>query len=107
MIRHNYNCRYKCENISNLENQEENPLKVRWVRSVSAECCQTCNGTVFPHDTVISTTQLEDDCLTLQTEVCRTRPGLETAVIELEFSYRNCCNDNTSKYFECQKLDNI
>ena len=74
-----------------LKNQEENPLKVRWVRSVSAECCQTCNGTVFPHDTVISTTQLEDDCLTTQTKVCRVRPGLEHAVIELEFAQRNCC----------------
>ena len=41
---------------------------------------------------------LEDDCLTTQTEVCRVRPGLKTAVIEQEFSYRNCCNDNTSKY---------
>ena len=68
------------------------------MRSVSERCCQTCNGTVFPHDTLISTTQLEDDCLTLQTEVCRIRPSLEKAVIDQEFSYRNCCNDNKSKY---------
>ena len=73
-------------------------MKVGWVRSVSEHCCQTCNGTVVPANTVISTTQLEDDCLSLQTEVCRLRPGLETAVIEVEFSYRNCCNDNNSKY---------
>ena len=61
------------------------------MRTVSERCCQTCNGTVFPIDTVMSTTQLEDDCLTTQTDVCRVRPGLETAVIEQEFSYRNCC----------------
>ena len=73
-------------------------MKVGWLRSVSEHCCQTCNGTVVPPNTVISTTQLEDDCLSLQTEVCRLRPGLETAVIEQEFSYRNCCNDNNSKY---------
>ena len=65
---------------------------------MSEQCCQNCNGTVYPSNTVISTTMLEDDCLTTQTEVCRLRPGLETAVIEQEFSYRNCCNDNTSKY---------
>ena len=70
-------------------------LKVRWVRSVTGECCQSCNGTVVPANTVISATQLKDDCLTLQTEVCRVRPGQETAVIELEFSYRNCCKDNS------------
>ena len=73
-------------------------MKVGWVRSVSAQCCQTCNGTVVPPGTLISTTQLEDDCLTLQTEVCRVRPGLDHAVIEQEFSYRNCCNDNNSNY---------
>ena len=90
--------RYQCEKIANWENHLVTRPKVKWVRSVSAECCQTCNGTVFPANTVISTTQLEDDCLSLQTEVCRVRPGLETAVIEQEFSYRNCCNDNNSKY---------
>ena len=68
------------------------------MRSVSEQCCQNCKGTVYPTNTVISTTKLEDDCLTTQNEVCRLRPGLETAVIELEFSYRNCCNDNSSKY---------
>ena len=72
-------------------------MKVGWVRRVSAHCCQTCNGTVVPANTVISTTMLEDDCLTTQTEVCRVRPGLETAVIEQEFFYRNCCHDNNSK----------
>ena len=82
-------------------------MKVGWVRSVSEQCCQNCNGTVYPSNTVISTTMLEDDCLTTHTEVCRLRPGLETAVIELEFSYRNCCNDNTSKYNGCPKLGNI
>ena len=73
------------------------------MRSVSEQCCQNCNGTVYPSNTVISTTMLEDDCLTTQTEVCRLRPGLKTAVIEQEFSYRNCCNDNDSKYYGLPK----
>ena len=68
------------------------------MRSVSEQCCQTCNGTVYPPNTLISTTHLEDDCLTLKREVCRVKPDLRNAVIELEFSYRNCCNDHTSKY---------
>ena len=88
---------YKCEEIGHWESQLGEEVKVGWVRSVSAGCCQTCNGTVVHPNTVISTSQLEDDCLSLQTEVCRVRPGLETAVIEQQFSYRNCCNDNTSK----------
>ena len=85
--------RYKCEEIATWEDR----LKVRWVRSVSAQCCQSCNGTVTPPGNIISTTYLEDDCLTIQTDVCRLRPGLEKAVIDQEFSYRNCCNDNSSK----------
>ena len=85
--------RYKCEEIAYWGKQ----VKVGWVRSVSALCCQTCNGTVVPANTVISTTMLEDHCLTTQTEVCRLRPGLKTAVIEQEFSYRNYCHDNSSK----------
>ena len=75
-------------------------MKVGWVRSVSDQCCQNCNGTVYPTNTIISTTNLEDDCLTIKTEVCRVRPGLKTAVIEQEFSYRNCCNDINSKYYK-------
>ena len=86
--------RYKCEELGSWDNH----TKVRWVRSVSAQCCQTCHGTVAPPGTIISTMELEDDCLTLQTEVCRVRPGLLKAVIDQEFSYRNCCNDNKSKY---------
>ena len=79
-------CRYECEEIGTWEDV----LKVQWVRSVTGECCQSCNGTVVPANTVISTTQLEDDCLSLQTEVCRLRPGLDKAVIDQEFSYRSC-----------------
>ena len=94
----NLQFRYKCEEIDYWGKQK----KVGWVRSVSEQCCQNCNGTVYPSNTVISTTMLEDDCLTTQTEVCRVRPGLKTAVIEQEFSYRNCCNDNNSKYCCCQ-----
>ena len=70
--------------------------KVGWVRSVSGQCCQTCNGTVFPANTLISTTRLEDDCGTVKSEVCRIRPGLLTASIEQEFSFRNCCQDNSN-----------
>ena len=51
---------------------------------MSEQCCQTCNGTVVPANTVLSTSQLEDDCLTVQTEVCRLRPGQNFSIIELE-----------------------
>ena len=48
---------------------------------------------------LVSSSVLEDDCLTLKTEVCRVRPAEQDfstlAFIEQEFSYRNCCNDNS------------
>ena len=81
--------------IAGWQGQEEWVAKVGWRRRVSDQCCQSCNGTVFPANTVVSTTQLEDDCGTVKTEVCKIRPGLLTASIEQEFSYRNCCHDNS------------
>ena len=95
ITKYNLQFRYTCEEI-NLGKQ----MKVGWMRSVTDQCCQNCNGTVYPTNTIISTTNLEDDCLTIKTEVCRLRPDRKTAHIEQEFSYRNCCNDNNSKYYE-------
>ena len=77
--------------------------KVGWIRNVSSQCCQTCNGTVFPANTPVSTTYLGDECQTVKTEVCRIRPGRLTASIEQEFSHRNCCLGHSKSIDERRK----
>ena len=84
---------YKCSQRSSWDLR----VKVGWVRTVSSLCCQTCNGTVVPANTFISSSSLQDRCLTVRTEVCRLRPGMRMAFIEEEFSYKNCCHDNNRK----------
>ena len=87
-----------------------------WNVSVSEHCCQHCDGVIFKADTVIETKQHEDECRTLETSVCRVLPGIEeyflffctkktfyfsfsldqaSAVIEVEFNYKQCCDDNS------------
>ena len=84
-----------------------------WNISVSDHCCQHCDGVVYKADSVIETVLHEDKCETVETSICRILPGftfLEKkpflfivfnvyldhpfAVIESEFNYKQCCNDN-------------
>ena len=47
----------------------------RWNVSVSDHCCLHCDGVVYKADTVIDTTQHEDECMTTKTTECRIIPG--------------------------------
>ena len=38
-----------------------------WAKNVSDHCCLHCDGTVYKADTEIETTELEDECRTVQT----------------------------------------
>ena len=44
-----------------------------WSKSVTPQCCQTCNGTVVPEGTVVGDEFLEDDCKTVKTSVCKSK----------------------------------
>lgn len=85
-----------------------------WNVSVSEHCCQHCDGVIFKADSVIETKQQEDECRTLETSVCRVLPGIAgfliflhnksfllfssdqaSAIIEVEFKYKQCCDDNS------------
>ena len=86
----------------------------QWNVSVSDHCCLHCDDVVYKADTVIDTIQYEDDCKTTETTICRILPGYvylnvflinlkykmigyQKAVVEYEFNYRNCCNDEDGK----------
>ena len=84
-----------------------------WKTSVSDHCCLACTNTAYKADTVIETIEFDDDCKSIETQVCRKLPGInlcqmwphlilksicighEQAKIESEFNYKACCNDNT------------
>ena len=86
-----------------------------WNVSVSDHCCQHCDGVVYKADSVVETVLHEDKCGTVETSICRILPGhfslimflkmfyfkssLEhsSAVIESEFNYKQCCNDEEGK----------
>lgn len=46
-----------------------------WNTSVSDHCCQSCGKVVFKADSVMDTVNLEDECQTTETSVCRILPG--------------------------------
>ena len=46
-----------------------------WNTTVSENCCLSCNKTVYKHDSVISSSELEDKCQTTEKSICRILPG--------------------------------
>ena len=104
---------YTCVYVDTYRDQK----LFQWNVSVSDHCCLHCDDVVYKADTVIDTIQYEDECKTTETTVCRTIPGYvhvkvfnnskilfkgyQKALVEYEFNYRNCCNDEDGKYFFC------
>ena len=46
-----------------------------WNTTMSDHCCLGCDGTVFKVDYVIEESSLEDECLSVETSICRRLPG--------------------------------
>merc|ERR1711874_150143 len=80
---------YTCVYVDTFRDQK----LFKWNVSVSDHCCLHCDDVVYKADTVIDTIHYEDECRTTETTVCRIIPGYQKAVVEHEFKYRNCCND--------------
>jgi len=80
---------YTCVYVDTYRDQK----LFQWNVSVSDHCCLHCDDIVYKADSIIDTIQHEDECKTIETTVCRTIPGYQKAVVEYEFNYRNCCND--------------
>ena len=47
-----------------------------WKTSVSDHCCLACTNTVYKADTVIETIERDDECKSIETQVCRKLPGI-------------------------------
>ena len=85
-----------------------------WNTTISDNCCLGCDGKVHKADSVIKEIPHEDECLSVESSICRRIPGKycqiqvsipkslictylgeEKAKIEVEYTYRNCCTDGT------------
>jgi len=69
-----------------------------WNTTVSKKCCMHCDGTVYKADTVIDTTEAQNDsaiCHTVETSVCKIiedpRKGPKIAEIVVDVTYKDCC----------------
>ena len=47
-----------------------------WNTTVSENCCVSCNMTVYKHNSVISSSELKDECQTTELSICRILPGI-------------------------------
>jgi len=65
------------------------------VSSISKECCQNCQGAIFPSNTVVSRVRYRDSCQTVQLAMCRSGPG-SLGTIAVSFKTNNCCQDQNS-----------
>ena len=46
-----------------------------WNTTVSDHCCIGCDGTVYKTDSVIEETSHNDECVSVETSICRRIPG--------------------------------
>jgi len=89
-----YNCTYlPCTD------RDGSKYKMFWqLVTVGSQCCQSCDGKVYPPSSVLSTTSLGDTCDTVEQVVCRTNNLPDCGTIEVSYTYGNCCQDGTTWY---------
>eukprot|EP00092_Neocalanus_flemingeri_P012683 GFUD01013667.1.p1 GENE.GFUD01013667.1~~GFUD01013667.1.p1 ORF type:complete len:261 (-),score=85.66 GFUD01013667.1:165-947(-) len=81
------------------DDRDGSKFKMFWVlESVATQCCQDCEGKIFPPNRVVSTTSLGDKCDTLEQAICKTSSDLAGTVGTIEVSYTsgNCCLDENT-----------
>ena len=66
------NYRYRCTYLQKTK-------VLYWKTSVSDHCCLACTNTTFKADSVIETIELNDDCMSIEKQVCRKLPGITTS----------------------------
>jgi len=72
--------------------REGSVFKMFWVvESIGAQCCQRCDGVIFPPNQVMSTRSVGGKC-DLQEVVTCTAPG-QVGVVEISYESGVCCSD--------------
>ena len=64
-------CRYTCTYVGDHQGSK----MYSWNTTISDNCCLGCDGKVHKADSVIEETLHEDECLSVETSICRRIPG--------------------------------
>lgn len=86
---------YSCKSRPCLE-RDGSQFKMFWeLDSISADCCQDCEGKVIPPNKLVSTKQTRGDngCHTIEHAVCKTNSASGHATIEVNYESTDCCLD--------------
>ena len=81
------------------DDRDGSKFKMFWVlESLASQCCQDCEGKVFPPNRMVSTTSMGDKCDTVEHAICKTSSDLDGPVGTIEVSYTsgNCCLDENT-----------
>ena len=69
-------------------------FKTFWVlESIARQCCQDCQGKIYPNNRVVATKNLDGDCGMQEHAVCKTSPDSPVGTIEVSYTANNCCID--------------
>ena len=77
------------------DDRDGSKFKMFWVlESVATQCCQDCEGKVFPPNSKVSQTNLDDKCDTVEHAICKTTSDVGT--VEVSYTSGNCCLDENT-----------
>ena len=74
-------------------------FKLYWVlENIAKQCCQSCEGKIFPPNSAVSDVNLGDKCDTVEHAVCKTsiEPTGSVGAFEVSYTSGNCCGDKDS-----------
>merc|ERR1712002_854815 len=74
------------------EDRDGSQAKMFWVLdSLATQCCQNCEGKIFPPNTVVEDKIMDDECNTVEHSVCKTSSVESVGTIEVSYMAGSCC----------------
>ena len=78
------------------DDRDGSKFKMFWVlESLATQCCQNCEGRIFPPNSLVAEVNLEDNCSTVEHVVCKTSAE-SVGTLEVSYSAGSCCLDKDS-----------
>ena len=75
------------------DDRDGSKFKMFWqLESLANQCCQNCEGKIFPPNSAVSSVNLDDKCDTVEHAVCKTNLD-SVGTIEVSYTSGNCCLD--------------
>jgi len=79
------------------DDRDGSKAKMFWVLdSCATQCCQNCEGKIFPPNTVVGDKSMDDRCDIVEHSVCKTSSAESVGTIEVSYMAGSCCLDQDS-----------